>query len=169
MRYVLGWLGVAGTLLIGCGGHSAPSAPAADLLAPSERSIQIQQRLANAITYLYSGSTVVWWEWREEGYAFGQQAEGQLVVWEKGAWWVQDISGYDFLVMDRKEGGQLVQTAAGPQWRFYPPGVRRIPIALLGTSLAAPDLVLEMDIGRIYTYRFAPLDSLEAIKAHTQP
>lgn len=146
----------------------APPVPD-DPLAPSLRSLAIQSRLAGQVAYLFSGPTVVWWVWKTAGYEFGQQVDGQLIIWEQGDWWVQQISNRDFMVLEVKDGAQLVMTDAGKTWRYYTPTVHRIPLVLLGTSLQDPDLQVEMDVGRIYTYRLAPLDSLEAIKAHRQP
>ena len=143
--------------------------PPPDPLAPSERSRQIQSRLTGYVAYLYAGPTIVWWVWETDRYEFGQTASGLLTIWEQGAWWVQQLSGRDYLVLDRQKGGQLLRTDAGSQWRYYEPSRHLIPFVLLGSSLDAADLQIQMDVGRPYTYRLAPLDSLEAIKAHTPP
>ena len=76
-------LAVLFLLAFGCS-HSTPTAPYPDPLTPSERSKLIQARLTGTVAYLYTDDAVVWWVWRTEGYEFGQQSEGRLVVWEKG-------------------------------------------------------------------------------------
>ena len=164
MRHTLGWMiGLTSTLLLGCDNRVAPVAP--DLLAPTERALQIQQRLTNTIIYLYAGHNTIWWVWHPDDYELGQMDDGQLIVWEKGKWWIQQIAGGDYFVLERRQGAFLRRTEMGYVWEPYGPVTHRIGFTLLGTSLQDPDLQIEMNLGsRTFTYRFAPIDSLEAIK-----
>lgn len=145
---------------------TAPTAaPPPDPLRQSADDQAIQRRLTGRVAWLDDGPARVTWAFPDSlHYRLEARTAAQgLVQWEQGDWWIgRGEADRLALVIDRREGAILQRDLS-----WWPTSAYRfpVPLLLLGRSLDDPGLQIRLGTGGgAYTYRLAPLDSLEAIK-----